>query len=99
MPGRVHPHRRFAPSWRTRSVEIKRDRGAGTFAAGVAFPVMANFTAHDKFGYDWGDHPIAAMGAADGESKGARGGEVCAGAIKLHGVGLFGLSSFPCYDS
>jgi hypothetical protein len=60
----------------------ERDGGCGKFAAGLAFPVVADFAALDKLGHDRSDHPIAAIGATDRRCKGANTSGL-AGALKF----------------
>jgi hypothetical protein len=48
--------------------------GGGAFPAGVAFPVVADVATLDTLGRDGGDHSVAPIWAADGQSEGANTG-------------------------
>ena len=66
----------------------ERDRGGGGLAAGVAFPMVADFAAFDEFRHQRSHHPIAAMRAARRRGKGAQLSESGRIGMELHGLGL-----------
>jgi hypothetical protein len=50
---------------------IERDGRACGFSAGLAFPMMADFSGNDEFRMHRGDHPVAAIAAARRRRKSA----------------------------
>src|SRR5690606_15970023 len=67
-----------------RSDILQIDGGQGGFAAGIAFPQMADFAALDEFGDDRSDQLVAASRTAHRAGKGADGGKLRRLVLHLH---------------
>ena len=66
----------------------ERDGGGGTFAASVAFPMVADFAVPDELRLHRSDHPVAAVRAAHRRGEGAVSREFCRASLDVHGLGL-----------
>src|SRR5262245_48167234 len=66
------------------SMRREGNRGAGELAAGLAFPVVANLAALDKFRRDRRDHHVPTLWALRGSRETADSGELRPKFMKLH---------------